>query len=48
MIRRWFHHGNVISGQVDLHMIFIKKIKKIHEKTKAMLKKYADKNRIKR
>ena len=21
MIWRWFHHGNIISGQVDLHMI---------------------------
>ena len=20
MVRRWFHHGDVISGQVDLHM----------------------------
>ena len=20
MIWRWFHHGNIISGQVDLHM----------------------------
>ena len=20
MVRRWFHHGNVISGQMDLYM----------------------------
>ena len=21
MIRKWFHHGDIVSGQVDLHMI---------------------------
>jgi len=20
MVQRWFHHGNVVSGQVDLYM----------------------------
>ena len=23
MIWRWFHHGDVISGQVDLHMTIL-------------------------
>ena len=22
-VRKWFHHGDVISGQVDLHMTFM-------------------------
>jgi len=20
MVRKWFHHGDIVSGQVDLHM----------------------------
>ena len=26
MIRKWFHHGDVVSGQVDLHMTPIQKL----------------------
>jgi len=25
MVRRWFHHGNIIFGQVDLYMTTIEK-----------------------
>ena len=24
MVRKWFHHGNVVSRQVDLHMTFVR------------------------
>jgi len=25
MVQRWFHHGDIVSGQVDLYMTLIQK-----------------------